>query len=325
MHMFDSTALDGLKIDLDDLAFLGSGLSRPESVICTRQGDIFTSHRPGGISWIRPDGTQTRIGDNPDLVPNGIALLADGSFLLANHTAEGGVYRLTRDGIATPHIIEVESTRLRSVNFVYRDHQQRIWLCVSSPRQGDDQYRFDVADGFLVLVEGGSARVVADGLCWTNECRLDAAGETLYVNETFGRRLTRFKVAPNGDLSERAVHTEFSRDTFPDGLALDQEGGCWIVAVASNRIIRVAPDGQQTILVEDNDPAHLTALADALDRNQLTRPMLMNFKSRKLRNISSIAFGGDDLRTVYIGCLGGNALATFRVPVAGLPQAHWTD
>jgi hypothetical protein len=42
-----------------------------------------------------------------------------------------------------------------------------------------------------------------------------------------------------------------------------------------------------------------------------------------LKNISSIAFGGPDLRTAYLGCLLGDALATFRSPVAGAPPAHW--
>ncbi len=51
--------------------------------------------------------------------------------------------------------------------------------------------------------------------------------------------------------------------------------------------------------------------------------MLMDNHSLKLKNISSIAFGGPDLRTVFLGCLGGDALATFRSPVAGLAPAHW--
>jgi gluconolactonase len=38
----------------------------------------------------------------------------------------------------------------------------------------------------------------------------------------------------------------------------------------------------------------------------------------------SITFGGPDLRTVYIGSLGGTALPTFRSSVAGAPLPHWS-
>jgi sugar lactone lactonase YvrE len=317
--------LDGFTVSLDDVRFIGSGLSRPESVLSFRSGDIFTSHRAGGVSWIHPDGATTQIGASEDLVPNGIARLADGSFLLANHRDEGGVYRLTPDGQKKPFVTEVDGVPLPSVNFVYRDHQARIWLCISSPRRGDDQYRHNMKDGYIALCEGGSARLVADGLCWTNECRVDAKGQTLYVNETFGRRLTRFRIKRNGDLTGRALVTQFSPDTFPDGLALDDEGGLWIVAVGSNRVIHVTRDGRPRTVLEDNDPDHLKRLANALDRHELTRPMLMNSKSRKLRNISSIAFTSDDRKTVVLGCLGGDSLATFRVPIAGAEPSHWND
>ncbi len=323
--MSQDIPLDGFTVSLDEVRMIGSGLSRPESVLCFRSGDIFTSHRPGGVSRVKPDRTVSHVGTSDDIVPNGIARLADGSFLLANHRDAGGIYRLTPDGEARPYLMEADGVKLPSVNFVYRDHQQRIWLCVSSPRGGDDQYRHNVADGYIALIDNGVARVVAGGLCWTNECRVDAAGETLYVNETFGCRLTRFRVKPNGDLVDRAVVTEFSRDTFPDGLALDARGGLWVVAVGANRLIHVSPNGDQRIVLEDSDPEHMKSLADALDNHKLTRPMLMNNQSRKLKNISSIAFTGEDRRTAVLGCLGGDSLATFRLPIAGAEPSHWND
>ena len=40
--------------------------------------------------------------------------------------------------------------------------------------------------------------------------------------------------------------------------------------------------------------------------------------------MASVTFGGPDLRTVYIGSLGGTALPTFRSPVPGAPLPHWS-
>jgi len=39
--------------------------------------------------------------------------------------------------------------------------------------------------------------------------------------------------------------------------------------------------------------------------------------------MASVTFGGDDLRTVYLGSLMGTTIPYFRSPVAGLPMAHW--
>ena len=57
--------------------------------------------------------------------------------------------------------------------------------------------------GFIVLLEDGRARIVADELGYTNECLVHPDGKRLFVNETFARRLTSFDIAANGDLSNR--------------------------------------------------------------------------------------------------------------------------
>lgn len=42
-----------------------------------------------------------------------------------------------------------------------------------------------------------------------------------------------------------------------------------------------------------------------------------------LQFITSLAFGGPDLRTAYLGSLAMSTLPTFQSPVAGLPMRHW--
>ena len=41
-------------------------------------------------------------------------------------------------------------------------------------------------------------------------------------------------------------------------------------------------------------------------------------------NISSAAFGGSDLKTLYLGCLTKDRIAAIDVPAAGHPPVHWT-
>jgi tetratricopeptide (TPR) repeat protein len=85
-----------------------------------------------------------------------------------------------------------------------------------------------------------------------------------------------------------------------------------------------ATDPQMQKMLEDGDPAHVQWAEDAYRANALGRPHLDTRAGRRLANISSLAFGGPDLRTAYLGCLLGDSIATFRTPVAGHPPVHWT-
>ena len=234
---------------LADLRFIGSGLVRPECVLANAAGDLFTADWRGGVAHLRADGSQALYaGPGPDglaLKPNGIALLRDGSFLLAHlGNDEGGVFRLQRDGQVTPWLLQVDGVDLPPTNFVVEDAAGRFWVTVSTrlkPRALG--YRRSCNDGFIVRVDARGAAIVADGLGYTNEVAVHPSGQWLYVNETFARRLSRFALRDDGSLGAKEVVTEFGAGTFPDGLAFDEEGHAWVVSIVSNRLIRVAPDG----------------------------------------------------------------------------------
>ena len=257
--------------------------------------------------------------------PNGIALRSDGSFLIAHLGAEaGGVFQLHRSGEVMPFLLEVEGDPLPPTNFVLEDGQGRVWITVSTralPRHLG--YRSGAGDGFIVLLDHHGARIVADGLGYTNELALSPDGAWLYVNETFARRLSRFPLRDDGGLGARETVVEFGVGTFPDGLAFDEAGAVWVVSIVSNRVIRITPEGEPETILEDCDEAHLAWVERAYLTGTMGRAHLDRVESRCLRNISSIAFGGPDLRQVYLGCLLGERLATFRSPVAGSPPPHW--
>lgn len=319
-------------IALTDIAFTGQDLHRPECVLATASGRLFASDWQGGVAAIAPDGQVTRYlaqsGAAPEggLKPNGIALRRDGSFLIAHLGAEtGGVFNLQRDGALAPVITDVEGADLPPTNFVMEDTEGRIWATVSTclvPR--DRGYRPDNADGFILVHDKAGTRIVADSLGYTNEIAVHPGGEWLYVNETFVRRMSRFRLRPGGGLGPRETVTEFGPGTFPDGLAFDGEGAAWIVSIVSNRVVRVLPGGRQEVVLEDSDPEHLAWVEAAYQAGGLGRPHLDRVDSQRLRNVSSIAFGGADFKTVYLGCLLGTAIASFRSPIAGHPPAHWT-
>jgi sugar lactone lactonase YvrE len=315
-------------VGLADLAVLGGGLNRPECVLAHGSGLLFTAdwRGRGGVAVVAADGRSAVVEARGRVLrPNGIALEPGGTFLLAHLGAEdGGVFRLHADGAADAVLTEVEGVPLPPSNFMHRDELGRLWVTVSTRRVPRHlAMRAEVADGFVVLLDDRGARVVADGLGYTNECLVGPDGEFLYVNETFGRRLSRFPIRADGSLGARETVAVFGAGTFPDGLTFDEHGGIWITSIVSNRVIRVAPDGTQELVLEDADPAHVAWVEDAYRAGELDRPHLDANPSRVLRNVSSLAFGGPDLRTAHLGCLLGDAIVTFRSPIAGLKPPHW--
>jgi hypothetical protein len=131
-------------------------------------------------------------------------------------------------------------------------------------------------------------------------------------------------ISADGSLGPKDVIAEFGAGTFPDGLTFDVDGNVWITSIVSNRVIRVDPDRGQEIILEDADPEHVASTEAAYQAGELGRPHLDRVASRRLRNVSSLAFGGPDLRTAYLGCLLGDSIASFQSPVAGHPPIHWT-
>lgn len=318
-------------IELVDVQEIGRGLQRPECVLAHESGLLFAADWAdgGGVAIIDRQGNVKRIvarGSPRAMRPNGIALEPGGSFLLADLGAEeGGIFRLHPDGAVEPVLTELEGRAFPPTNFVFLDSGSRLWISVSTRRKPRDLgYRPDVDDGFIVLFDRHGARIVADGLGYTNECHVSPDEKHLYVNETFTRRLSRFALKEDGTVGSKEIVAEFGAGTFPDGLTFDSEGGIWITSIVSNRVIRIHRDGRQEIMLEDAGASHLEEVELAYQTHALGRRHLDTASGRRLRNISSLAFGGPDLRTAYLGCLLGSSIAAFSSPVAGAKPLHWS-
>ncbi|MDV2477580.1 SMP-30/gluconolactonase/LRE family protein [Rhodococcus zopfii] len=308
-----------------DLSHIGSGLNRPECVLAARDGSLYTGDWTLGIARIAPDGT-TGPAVETDLIahgfrPNGIAMTADGDFLFANMGKAGGVWRVGRRGEARPYATELDGTPIPRTNFVLVDGD-RTWITISSSGRNHDRFTAEENTGQILLVQDGKVIVAAEGLNWTNELRISPDRKYLFVNETFACRTTRYDIAA-GSLLSNPVRITYPGDTYPDGMAFDAEGSLWIVCVISNRLIRIAPDLSWTILFEDVNHRELDTIASAHAEARLTWDQISQSRGSRVSNLSSIAFGGPDLKTLYLGGLGNREVQVLRSPVAGLPMGHW--
>jgi sugar lactone lactonase YvrE len=325
---------------LEQLSFIGHGLSRPECAFAHSSGLVLVPDwtDDGGVAVIFPDGTVKRhlaknwqtvsagLGLDEPLRPNGICLMQGGDILCAHLGAErGGVFALHPDCNVSVVLSEMDGVPLPPSNFVTIDEKHRLWVTVSTckvPRAA--AYRSDVADGFIILLQDGAPRIVADDLGYTNECMVHPDGKRLFVNETFARRLTSFDIEADGSLSNRQTVAVLGEGIYPDGLAFDENGDAWLTSIVSNRVLKVSGDGTVEIVLEDVDADHLAWVEQAWRDHAMGRPHLDKAAGQLLRNVSNLAFGGPNLDQAVLGCLLGDRLATFAMPVRGHRPVQWT-
>jgi len=318
------------QMPLDAVTFTGDRFVRPECILTTRKGDIYASDARGGISHIDPTG-QHRIyaGASLDLSvplhPNGFALDRDGSFIVT-HLAlgSGGIYRLKRDGQMSPVLQMLDGEELTATNFVMLDSKGRLWVTISTRQNPRTKaFRPDVADGFIVLMDARGSRIVADGIGFSNEIRIDDERRVLYIAESYGKRLTRFDLHDDGSLSGRTVLSEFGPGEIPDGIALDVEGAIWVTCTVANRLIRITPDGRRTVVLDGADEQYVIDTERDFQAGRMTKAHIDNAGKSILGNIASLAFAGPDLKTIYMGVLIGSRLPTIKVDIPGRPMVHW--
>lgn len=293
---------------------VGTGLHRPECVLVDRDDNVYVPDWRGGVTRVAADGSQqTWLARTPpvDLRPNGIEILPDDSFLLANLGDAGGVWQLHRDGVLRPFLTEIERQPLPPVNFVVRDGD-RTWISISTRRIPRQQaWRQHVADGFIVLVDRRGARIVADGLHYTNEVRPDPSGTWLYVVETFGRRVSRFRIAANGDLTASEVVVTLGHGCFPDGLGFDRSRRIWITSLVSNRLLRLDRN-QLTTMLEDVNPEYVAAVERAFANGEMRMEHLGPIPNTRLQQLTSVAFAADGT-DLYLGSLHADCVYRVRV------------
>ena len=316
--------IEEFHLDLADLTFTGEDLARPESVLAQPDGTLWISDGRGGITRINPDGSQAFLGGLGG-EPNGLAMLADGSLLVAN-IGGGTVQRMYPDGRVENFLTELDGVPLTTPNFVFRDSKDRIWIAVSTREETWwPAAAYPRPDGYIILVDEKGPRLVADGIFFTNEIRMDPREEYLYVAETMAMHISRFKVNDDGSLGEKELFGPSTLGTASavDGFTFDADGNIWVTTVLRNGVGIINTKGEYHVVFEDANLDVLTTFEEKL-RERTAQPMdMLMAAGQKLQLVTSVTFGGPDLRTVYIGSLGMNRLPTFRSPVPGLPMRHW--
>jgi sugar lactone lactonase YvrE len=316
-------------VEVEELRVLGHGFQRPECVLALASGELLASHGGGGYSVLERDGSVRHMLGHGEAgrryVPNGIALAPDGRVLFADLGVEhGGIFAVEADGRIVPLLTAVDGIELPPSNFVTVDAQGTVWFTVST-RQHPRSLAWtpEVADGFIGVLDAHGARIVADGLAYTNEVAFSPYGQWVYTNETYGQRVSRFRLLPGPALGPKEVVAQLSGADLPDGISFDAFGGAWVTCIASNRLLLVRPDGRVQVVLADTDAEHARRIEQDIRSRSLAHATMQTAGRSRLGNISSLAFGGPNLRTVYLGCLFDERIRSFVSPVPGCAPPHW--
>jgi sugar lactone lactonase YvrE len=216
---------------------------------------------------------------------------------------QGGLYRFAAGTGQFELLTPVESDRRGNrLNDGYVDAQGRLWFGSMDDAEND-------ATGALYSVgDDGEIALRDSGYVITNGPAMSPDARTLYHNDTMNGVVYAFDVASDGTLHDKRRFAQIDGGGHPDGMAVDSHGFVWIAIFGGARIERYAPDG--TLASQVRFPCS---------------------------NVTKLAFGGDDLCTVYATTarkglsdrqLRGEPLAggifAYRAPVPGQPQSVCT-
>ena len=230
--------------------------------------------------------------------PSFLMPCASGNFLIG---LKSGLHRFDPGNGACTPLLEVELDKPGNrLNDGAVDRFGRLWFGSMDDAEAEPSgalYRFD---------ERGLS-CVDPGYVVTNGPAICPEGRTLYHTDTLGGVIYAFALDPDGRLSNKRVFVRIEEGAgYPDGPTVDSEGCVWTGLFRGWAVRRYAPDGT-----------------------------LMQTVRFPCANVTKIAFGGDDLRTVYATTarmglseedLASQPLAgglfSFRSDVPGLPQCE---
>jgi hypothetical protein len=143
-----------------------------------------------------------------------------------------------------------------------------MWAAVDVPIPDGALLRLAWVDGRVA----DTAAVIVDSLLFANGLAIDEQAGQLYIGETTGNRVLRFRVdVAAGRVSERAVFAEIAADN----VELDGEGHLWVVAPLSNEVVVInTATGQRHTAFHVQTPEQQTQLAEFVRRGETGVPRL---------------------------------------------------
>lgn len=234
--------------------------------------------------------------------PGAIAWCASGGMLVALRT---GMHLLdTATGALTALTPPPYNPALKRFNDGRCDAAGRFWVgTLYEPRDQASAALYALEHG--MLRDSGKRATVSNGIAFSPDNRI------IYHSDTTSHRISAYEFdLSTGAIGAGRVLRQFPTERNaqyggrPDGAAVDSEGNYWCAMYEGGRVLQLSPEGE------------------------ILREVMM-----PVRCPTMMAFGGNDLRTLYIttvsskrspeelaACPQSGCLFSLRVEVPGLPE-----
>lgn len=173
-------------------------------------------------------------------VPCGLGFLPDGDLIILEMRARK-LWRWSRDSLTLYADLSTRATG--TIDDMIVDATGRTYVgdlgfdLFKSPKPS-------VASGrLLAIAPSGASEVVAEGLDFPNGIAVNDACDQLWVAESSGNSLAKFRVSSGGSLELQARFAGFAE---PDGICFDGRGQLWVAQFSGDSFVRVAMDGTPT-------------------------------------------------------------------------------
>jgi gluconolactonase len=261
-----------------------SGYDSPEGPAFDRDGNLyFVNWLSSAIVRLTPEGVASEFF-NTGGIPAGLAFHRDGSLYVADEGDDiHGILRIV-DGRATILANEYEGKPLNGANDLVFDRDGVLYF--SDPWRSS---RAHPIGGFYRLFPDGTLEQIDTGLAFPNGVALSADGSAAYLAETGEHRILRYVIAADGSIGPREDFAELAGGEGPDGMAFDEDGNLYVAHYGGGKVAIFDPTG--TLTDEIRIPG---------------------------ANVTNVAFGGRDRRTLVITDVETASLYETRVDVPGL-------
>ena len=248
-----------------------------------RAGNLYVVDIPyGRIFRISPQGKIEVVAEY-DGEPNGLRIHKDGRIFIADH--KNGIMLLdAKSGKVTPVVTRYHREHFKGTN--------DLTFAANGDLYFTDQGQSDLSDPtgrVFRYTANGQLIKIADCVPSPNGLVLNAKEDTLFVAVTRANQVWRMPFAPDGTVARMGVQISMSGGRGPDGMTMTADDG----------LVVAHPDmGATWIFNHRGEP-------------------LYRVQSCRTDFVTNIAFGGPDMKTLYITDSGSGCVLMAKVPVAG--------
>jgi gluconolactonase len=291
------------------ITVLAEGLKFPEAPVSMQDGSVlFVQIESKQVSRLMPDGSVILV-KQMEGGPNGLAIGPDKALYIANDGGRfsfaqrggynfpgaapadhvgGSIQRLDlKSGALTTLYESCDGRRLVAPDDLVFDHQGGMWISDIGKIKGD-------AGIYYALPDGKSIKCVKDGMSAPNGIGLSPDGRQLHVSEA--RQLWTYDISAPGALGPStsypgADHAKLRERAIADSLKVQADGKVCVCTLLAGGISIIDAAGN-TEFIEFADPMP-----------------------------TNLAFGGADMRDVWVTLSATSRIGRVRWPYPGLKAA----